>query len=225
MNIRTYININYVANKTRYIKAVIELPQLGMFSAIINCTTNKMQVGKNIYTSPTSRNVRQINGFGNFVVFHNLKEMEQAYQWYSATEKMQIRSVLNELKRSSFKFFKDVYNSSNITEMEEISNHILKLNQDYNYLYKNGTLPELQDEVNADEVEVNTNEVEVNKVRTFVKVAKMINASGLTDFVNGNFYQIDRIEQNGNSVIKRNGKFITLFDDNGIPHFIDETRL
>jgi len=56
-------------------------------------------------------------------------------------------------------------------------------------------------------------------VRTFIKMVKMINASGLTDFVNGNFYQVK-------DVMYFDGKkYYLIEDNNGIAHHIANDRL
>lgn len=88
----------------------------------------------------------------------------------------------------------------------------------YYRIYNGGH--ELVLQVNSTNGGENTNENIIRpKVREFIRMAKMINADGLNDFIKGNFYMV-------NDVNVYNGeKYYLLTDNRGVNHSIAENRL
>lgn len=88
----------------------------------------------------------------------------------------------------------------------------------YYRIYNGGH--ELVLQVNSTDGGENTNENIIRpKVREFIRMAKMINADGLNDFIKGNFYMVNDVN------VYDGKKYYLLTDNRGVNHSIAENRL
>ena len=211
MVISTYINTNYIANKTRYIKVCIEFPKRGMFSAICNCKTNSVQIGKCVYANQPYKRYR-IMGQGECKMVFSIKELMKNIGDYSQTDIQQIRKCLINLNRSFAKYVID--DPLTYDECCEVKEFLDKMWFEFHNPCGNGNS---NDNNTADD-----DKAIASDSRNLIATAKMVNANGLADFVNGNFYNI-ATTKNGNEefdVVRFNEQiYIGLLDDNGIVHY------
>ena len=216
MKISYYINTNYYSNKTRYVKVSVVIDDKSVFSTICNLKTTKIQCQKAFY-SDTSSVIHNIRGTGKGCLM-NLDELNKIYHHLPTELQCAIESCFYNLFRS-FRAFEKVANIS-IADRQEIYKYLLALDAEIKQItsWKITTLTDkdIDNYIESDENVCN------NDKRSVLTVAKMINADGLTEFVNGNIYQFN---YNGQSCVPHKDKFYDVLDDNGVSHWLNEDRI
>jgi hypothetical protein len=142
---------------------------------------------------------------------------------YNSDEIKQIRKCLSHLNRSFAKYIADdkklTYDES--CDVKEVIDKMW-----YDFICNTTQ----NDDVSSAKINTqNVNKASSNDVRNLIATAKMVNADGLIDFVNGNFYTIRLNDKNGTEmfdIVQIDGQsYVGLLDDNGVAHYINKNRL
>ena len=216
MKISHYINTNYYSNKTRYVKVSVVIADKSVFSTIFNLKTKKIQCQKAFY-SDTSGVIHNIRGTGKGCIM-NIDELKKIYHHIPNELQCAIELCFYHLFRSS-RAFEKVANIS-VADMQEIYNYLLTLEARIKQITVEQTTiltdKDIDNYLESDENECN------NDNRSVLTVAKMINADGLTEFVNGNIYQFN---YKGQSCVPHKNNFYDVLDDNGVSHWLNADRI
>jgi hypothetical protein len=226
---RTFINYNYVVSTGNYVKVIIEMGEgaymKGFFSVILNPRTMKTQIGKMKYEIGTDNKIRYRNIFGqknhnDYLILENviinyLNGDGHREVSLLKTYAKELKFCFKELKRS-FQSYLKVDDSIQFEDVLQVNEYINKLIENFNKIINDNNY-------NSDEIEIvnNNNDDESNSsfVRKTITIAKMKNADGLTEFINGNFYPVV------NKEYYRSQEFYTLIADNGDERKINANRL
>ena len=225
----TFCNPNYTVSSGNYIKVVMEIGGVscwyGFFSVILNMRNGKTQIGKMIYGNSNDNAVRRRNIFGvkptqsKCFEFEDAlnnadKEIGQMQLSYLKSNAKEFRKCFNELKRS-FNDYQRVAHLQ-IEDCITIVNYIDKMVKHFNDIIYNVNASTI---VPADDVIEDTNKNVIDNTRKMIKMAKIKNANGLNEFINGNFYPVVK------TIGFNNALFAVVLNDMGELRSINANRV
>jgi hypothetical protein len=223
----TFCNPNYTVSSGNYIKVVMEVGEVscwnGFFSVILNKNNGKTQIGKMVYGNSNDNAVRRRNIFGvkptqsKCFEFEDAlnnadKEIGQTQLSYLKSNAKEFRKCFNELKRS----FNDYQRVTHLPleDCITIVNYIDKMVKHFNDIINDANASII---VPADNVIEDTNVID--NTRKMIKMAKIKNADGLSEFINGNFYPVVK------TIGFNNALFAVVLNDMGELRSINASRV